>query len=197
LPVARDDIDIVVPGDSGRAKRSGVRVHRSPSLVAAEVTLRHGIPLTSPTRTIADLRKVAAGVALGSVSGRELRKAIRQANVLGLPIGEESGADRTRSDLERNFLWLCRNHRIPPPEVNVSVGRYLVDFLWRGRRLVVETDGYVFHRGKTAFQDDRRRDFELRRLGFDVIRLSERQIEEEPERVAETLAATLGGRRRG
>lgn len=127
----------------------------------------------------------------GAVSPRELRKAIRQANVLGLPIGEESGRDRTRSDLERDFLALCRHHRLPPPEVNVLVGRYLVDFLWRDRRLVVETDSYLYHRGRAAFQDDRDRDLELRRLDYEVLRLSERQVNEEPDRVAGVLSAWL------
>jgi len=105
--------------------------------------------------------------------------------------------ERSRSDLERDFLRLCRRSRLPLPEVNVRIGSYLVDFLWRERRLVVETDGYLYHRGKAAFQDDRSRDLELRRLGFEVIRLSERQVEEEPNRVAETLATTLLGCRPG
>lgn len=99
--------------------------------------------------------------------------------------------DRTRSDLERDFLRLCRRHRLPAPEVNVRIGPHLVDFLWRARWLVVETDFYGFHRGRVAFQDDRGRDLDLRRLGFAVIRLSEKQVDEEPERVAEVLHAAL------
>jgi very-short-patch-repair endonuclease len=118
---------------------------------------------------------------------------MRQANVLGLPVGEESGRDRTRSDLEGDFLQLCRRHRIPPPEVNVRFGRYLVDFLWRERQLIVETDSYLYHGGRAAFQDDRDRDLELKRLGYEVVRLSERQINEEQGWVAKTLAVLLRG----
>ncbi|HSS04297.1 MAG TPA: DUF559 domain-containing protein [Solirubrobacterales bacterium] len=191
LPGCWVPVDVVVAGRSGKARRRGVRVHRPRSLGQADVTLRRGIPVTTPARTIADLRTaIAAGIA-GAISSRELRRVVRQANVLGLPIGEESGRDRTRSDLERDFLRLCRRYGLPLPGVNVRIGPYLVDFLWRECRLVVETDGYVYHRGKAAFQDDRGRDLELRRLGFEVIRLSEQQIEEEPDRVAETLSATL------
>ncbi len=73
----------------------------------------------------------------------------------------------------------------------MHIGRYLVDFLWRERRLVVETDSYLYHRGRAAFQDDRGRDLELKRLGYDVLRLSERQIDEEPDRVGESLAGIL------
>lgn len=120
--------------------------------------------------------------------------------MLGLPIGEQTaigtgqGDDRTRSDLELDFLQLCRRHRLRAPEVNVPIGSYLVDFLWRDRRLIVETDSYVYHRGEEAFQDDRGRDLDLKLCGYEVVRLSERQINEEPNKVAETLAALFRDR---
>jgi very-short-patch-repair endonuclease len=111
--------------------------------------------------------------------------------VLGLPIGSDANHDRTRSDLERDFLRLCRRHRLPAPEVNARIGRFLVDFLWRDRRLIVETDGYRYHRGRQAFEDDRARDLEQRALGYEVIRLSYRQVIDEPGRVAEVLRTAL------
>jgi Protein of unknown function (DUF559) len=197
LQVGTGPADVVIRGDGGKAKRTGICVHRSLSLTSTEVTLRRGIPVTTPARTVLDLRRATSAERLGSVSPRELRRAIRQANVLGLPIDQDGGEGRIRSDLERDFLRLCLRCGLSPPEVNVRIGPYLVDFLWRERRLVVETDGYIYHRGKAAFQDDRSRDLELRRLGFEVMRLSERQVEEEPNRVAETLAAALRSRRRG
>jgi very-short-patch-repair endonuclease len=190
LPLPQAPNDVIVPGTSGRARRPGVRVHRSRSLTLADVTLCRGIPVTTPTRTIADLNRALAAGWPGSVSARDLRKAIRQAGVIGLPIGDEGG-DRTRSDLERDFLRLCRRHRLPRPEVNVPIGPHLIDFLWTDKQLVVETDSYLYHRGKVAFQDDHRRDLDLRRRGYEVIRLSEQQIDDEPGRVAETLVATL------
>jgi very-short-patch-repair endonuclease len=131
----------------------------------------------------------------GAIPDRELRKAIRQANVIGLPISEKDAADRTRGDLEQAFLGICKRHRLPRPEVNVRIGPSLVDFLWQEERLVVETDSYRHHRGRVAFQDDRTRDLELKHLGFDVLRLSERQIDEEGEHVAEVLGAALRERR--
>lgn len=113
------------------------------------------------------------------------------ANVLGLPVDEETRRERTRSDLEQDFLSLCEHHGLPEPQVNVRVGRHLVDFLWRGRMLVVETDGYGSHRGRLAFEEDRGRDLDLRAMGFAVIRVAEKQVEEEPERVAEVVGAAL------
>lgn len=183
--------DVIVVGNGGRKRRAGIRVHRSLSLASGDVTLHRGIPVTTPERTIADLREAISARRSGAIPSRELRKAIRQANVLGLPIGRRDAKVRTRSDLEADFLRLCRRHRLPPPEVNVRIGPYLVDFLWREQRFVVETDSYLYHRGEVAFQDDRARELGLMRRGFEVLRLSELQLDEEPARVAEGLAARL------
>ena len=193
LPLRDGSTDVSVPGDGGRKRRKGIRVHRRLSLLAADVAMHRGIPVTTPVRTISDLRDaVSSRGRRVAVSPKELRRAIRQADVFGLPIGPEIGRDRTRSDLERDFLRLCRRHRLPAPEVNVRIGRHLVDFVWRDRRLIVETDGYRYHRGRAAFEDDRGRDLELRGLGYQVIRLSERQLEEQPCQVAEVLITEFG-----
>jgi very-short-patch-repair endonuclease len=184
-------IDVSIPGYGGKKRRRGVRLHRSLNLLPAQVTLRDGIPVTTPTRTIADLRRVVSGRdRRGLLSPRELRRAIRQAEVRGLPL-EEVESDRTRSDLERAFLRLCRRHGLSTPEVNASVGPHLVDFLWREQKLIVETDGYGYHRGRQAFEDDRARDLDLRERGYGVIRLAEKQVDVEPERIAEVVGAAL------
>ena len=141
--------------------------------------------MTTPARTVADLP--------GALSPRLARRARRQAEVFGPPLGPQHRSDGTRSDLERDFLRLCRAHGLQVPEVNPRIGRWTVDFLWRDRRLVVETDSYLYHRGKVAFEDDHERDLGLRGLGYDVLRLSEKQIAEGGERVAGLLVEALGG----
>jgi very-short-patch-repair endonuclease len=193
LPTKEGPVDISIPENGGKAERRGVRVHRCRTLIPAVVTLRAGIPVTTPARTLADLRKVASRGKRSLVSASELRRAIRQADVLGLPIGDDTSHDRTRSELERRFLCLCRRHGLPSPEVNVRIDRYLVDFLWRDRNLVVETDGYRYHRGRVAFEDDRDRDIELRALGYEVIRLSDRQVRGEQRLVGDVLKTALSG----
>jgi very-short-patch-repair endonuclease len=102
-------------------------------------------------------------------------------------VGSDLAGDRTRSELEQRFLRLCRRHGLQAPEVNVRIDSFLVDFLWRDRRVVVETDGYRYHRGRAAFEDDRVRDLRLRELGYDVIRLSYRQVAGDPSGVAAVL----------
>jgi hypothetical protein len=70
-------------------RRKGIRIHRSRTLTPDLVTRRNNIPVTKPSRTIADLR--------GAVSPKELRRAIRQADVLGLSLELDVESDRTRS----------------------------------------------------------------------------------------------------
>lgn len=183
---------VAVAGRTGRRKREAIEIHRPRLLPSTDVTSQLGIPVTTPARTIADLRRAISMNGTGRVSTKELRRAIREADVLGLPLREPVAHDHTRSDLESAFLRLCQRHRLPQPEVNARVESMLVDFLWRDERLVVETDGYRYHRGRAAFEDDRARDLQLRALGFDVIRLSARQVAEEPKQVALTLRRALG-----
>jgi very-short-patch-repair endonuclease len=192
LPIRDGPTDVLVPGAISKRRRKGIRLHRSRTLQPAHVTLRNGIAVTTPARTIADLRRAVSKPGKpGLISPRELRRAIRQADVLGLSLGDDVENDRTRSDLEEDFLRLCRRFRLPTPEVNVPVGPHLVDFLWREQKLVVETDGYGYHAGRVAFQDDRGRDLDLRARGYAVIRLAERQVNEEPQRVAKVVSAAL------
>jgi very-short-patch-repair endonuclease len=66
-----------------------------------------------------------------------------------------------------------------------------VDFLWRDRCLVVETDGYRFHCGRWAFEGDRAGDVELKLRGYEVVRFTHRQVVDEASRVARTLRLLL------
>ena len=71
------------------------------------------------------------------------------------------GSTMTRSDAEERFLALCREQRLPDPEINVHLEGYEVDFLWRGHGVVVEVDGFAAHGTRAAFERDRTRDSEL------------------------------------
>jgi very-short-patch-repair endonuclease len=175
--------EVSVRTGAGRQRRAGIRLHRRAALAPTDVTRHKGIPVTTPARTVADLP--------GAVPARLARRARRQAEVLGLLLGEIA-SDRTRSDLERDFLRLCRRHALPAPEVNVRIGRWTVDFVWRDERLAVETDSYRWHRGAVAFEDDHARDFDLRRHGYSVRRFTEHQVRERPAHVAADLAEALG-----
>ncbi len=81
------------------------------------------------------------------------------------------------------------------PEVNVWIetedGHLKVDFLWRRERLVVETDGYGFHRSRGSFERDHRRDGLLSLSGWRVQRFTWRQVTREEEQTVRTVRAAL------
>jgi very-short-patch-repair endonuclease len=174
---------VTVPAWNGRKKRPGIQIHRSPSLPKEATTRRDGIAVATPARTLADLRR--------AVPAETLRKATRQAEFLGLALGE-APTDHTRSEPETAFLRLCRRRHLPEPEANVRIGRFTVDFLWRPQRLVVEVDGWAAHRGRQAFEDDHQRDLELHARGLRVLRFTARQIQRDPAVVAVAVRTKLG-----
>jgi very-short-patch-repair endonuclease len=176
-------VDVTVSGDGGRAKRAGIRVHRSATLQADDCTRRMRIPVTTPARTLADLRRF--------IPQPQFAAALREAEFLGLRLDDRVEADHTRSELEGSFLSLCRRHRLPKPAVNARLDRYAVDFLWPAQRLIVEVDGWQAHRTRSAFEMDRARDARLKLLGYEVLRFTWRQVKSDRQGVARTIRGLL------
>lgn len=104
------------------------------------------------------------------------------------------GSTSTRSELQERFLGLCRDASIPQPDVNASLDRYTVDFLWPSQRLIAETDGYASHGTRAAHERDRERDVRLAVLGYLVVRFTYRQVTREPRLVASRLRSLLRNR---
>lgn len=181
-------IDVVLPYVAARRRRVGIRLHRSRSLLPSHVVRRDGIPVTSPARTIDDLRR--------GVSPSEMRTMVRKAEVLGLRTELAPRAESTRSELEDLFLGFCERYGFPAPEVNRMVGKLEVDFTWPDRRVAVETDSYGFHRGAQAYENDHERDLDLRAAGYDVVRLTWRQLTSKPNRCAMAVGDALRNSRR-
>jgi very-short-patch-repair endonuclease len=109
----------------------------------------------------------------------------------------DGGARLTRSEAERALLALLSRARLPLPVCNARIAGLEVDAVWPDRRLVVEVDGFAVHGHRRAFERDRRRDAILRRAGFDVVRLSWRQLVADREATVALLAQLLGPAREG
>jgi hypothetical protein len=212
-PRARVDVSVPL---TRRRSHAGVDVHRTETLLARDVAVGDCIPCTSLARTLLDLAE--------AVPLRRLRRALEQAEVLGLFDGEaladvldrangRRGTGRLRraiaaaaaepgltaSELEERFLDLCRRANIPHPAVNAWVatedGEHLkVDFLWRPERVVAETDGFAFHRSRRAFERDRRRDQLLELAGYRVLRVTWRQVARDPASLEQLLGHLLPSR---
>ena len=207
-PASGAAIHVTVPRSTGRERRAGIRVHRSTRLEPAETTTVRAIPVTGAVRTIIDLAAKLEGRPLEHVLDladqrrlvdfAELRR--RLADHSGRP-GSPSlqavlslytaGSTVTRSEMEERFLGLCDSYGVRRPEVNTRIEGEEVDFAWRDARLIVEVDGYAYHRSPSAFETDRERDVVLAVAGWQVLRFTWTQLTTRPAWVARAVSKRL------
>src|SRR5690348_10726379 len=93
-------------------------------------------------------------------------------------LNQEGGARHTRSWSERRPLSLIREAGLPVPLTNRQLHGFQVDAVWPDVKLVVEVDGYEFHRDRASFENDRARDAMLVAAGYRVIRFTATQLDE-------------------
>jgi very-short-patch-repair endonuclease len=196
---------VEVTATAGRG-RPGITVHEG-GIYKDDRAVVARIPVTSVARTLFDLAEV--------VDERQLGRAFEEADRLNLlhigaledvcarghgrralrPIRqliEEARVPvRTRSDLEERFALFCREHDIVPTATNVEVLGHEVDAFWPRERVIVELDGYAFHRHRAAFERDRSKDIARQVAGYRAIRVTDRRLEGEPDAVAKEIRALL------
>lgn len=195
------EVEVVVPRTAVR-RRSGIRVHRRVDLGPEHRREVSGIPLTDPISTLVDLascvvewrveRAINEADRLDLVNPETLRAAVptlsprpgmaRLRRLLGLDALTSTG-------LERKFLGLVRAAGLPSPETQAWVNGYRVDFYWPDFGLVVETDGWRYHRTPGQQATDYRRDHAHTRDGLTTLRVAESQVRDEPQRLSTTLSA--------
>lgn len=208
VPSGSTLVDVMVIG-SAAGRRRGVRIHRTELVHRSDIRVRAGLPVTSPIRTLIDIAP--------SREPRELERAFDEALVRGLvrlpdlrqrvklgadrrglrPIRElmarETGTTFTRSQAEELFLKLVRQAQLPAPQVNARRHGFELDFFWEAQRVAVEIDGFAFHGTRRAFERDRRRDARLQAAGISTMRVTWRQLRDEPLAVIARLAGALAG----
>jgi Protein of unknown function (DUF559)/Transcriptional regulator, AbiEi antitoxin len=191
---------------SARCSRRGIIVHQARDLTDADRAVKHGIPLTAVARTLVgiagvvpvrtlekavraaerkSLLDVEAALAL-CVPGRRGAEALRE--ILGRDFGPALG---TRSELELRFLELCEGHGLPMPAVNVWVEGLLVDAIWPAQRLIVELDGFEFHRTRADQRRDAERDRRLTLAGYAVLRFGWHDVVGQPGGTAQAILELL------
>jgi very-short-patch-repair endonuclease len=193
-------------GASATRRRLGIRVHRRRSLARGDHATCHGIPVTTPARTLIDIAR--------ELSESALERAVNEADALGL-VDPESlrselearrGMDGTPalrrvldrstftlidSELERRFILLIRRAGLPPPLTQARVNGFRVDFFWPDQGLVVETDGLRYHRTPGQQARDRLRDQVHIAAGLTALRFTHSQVRFDPRRVVETLRSVV------
>ena len=72
--------------------------------------------------------------------------------MLGLVIPDDDRfPEFTRSEAERRLKALCKAARLPLPRTNARVAGWEVDAYWPAQRLIVEVDGYRYHRTRRRY----------------------------------------------
>jgi hypothetical protein len=198
--------ELSVPSDRGRA---GMVVHRlTVPLHPRDVRRRHGLRVTSPERTALDmaarldareLTRLVDDMLHGELTRGKLAQVIarypRHPGAHALQPHAEAARNPSRSDFELEFLAFCAEHDLPAPLLNVPVLGREADAFFPAERVVVECDGWRFHRDRATFESDRDRDAD--RLVADIltVRVTKRRLRITPEREAQRLRQILARRR--
>jgi very-short-patch-repair endonuclease len=198
-------IDVTVPRNA--KPRGGTRVH----VARVERVMKDGFPITTVTRTLIDLAGVLPIGRLRDAFEHAERLRLLDANRVSEEMHGRRGAKKIRvvlaeceapepakNELERALRALCREYGIPLPSQNVVLLGYEVDAFW-APSLVVELDGWEWHKTRRAFEEDRRRAAVLEAAGYRVLRFTWRQLKQERAAVAAAIRSgcpRAGGRGR-
>lgn len=207
LAAASGPVDVLVRGGSARSP-AGVQVHRTRNLGAADVRIRHGLPVTSPARTLLDQADgssdrqielafnellVQHQLRVGDLTELLRRSNGRQGIGILKALVDSHGAPKiSRSEAEKRVLALLRAAQLPAPRTNVPLLGFEVDFFWPDHRFVLEFDSFQFHSTQRALERDRSKDGILIAAGYVPMRITWRELRDEPYAVIARIAATLG-----
>jgi hypothetical protein len=210
---SRGPVEVLRRSGGQRSPRPDIRLHQTRRLPQDDIHFEDGIPVTTVERALLDMA--------GRLNARQLERVLAVADrsellrwdVLRRKVERGRGrrgiarlrrvaaamdprAADALSPLEVDFLALCREHSLPIPQVNVLVEGCLVDFLWPGQRLVVETDGYTYHRDRAAFERDHERTVRLTAAGYEVHRATRLMLHRDPAPFLQLVRRQLRARRR-
>lgn len=193
------------------ASREGIRVHQIKAIDRRELRHHDGLWVSTPARAVLEIAATATekelaaaideGLARRMFTPRELGEVLarnrpcRGAARLAQILGDPTATAVSRSKREKRLLRLIRDAGLPMPETNVPFGRFELDFYWPRERLVVEVDGYNFHRGPGAFGRDREKELAVRAAGLDMVRVTGDHVLKRPWMVLATIAGELARRR--
>jgi very-short-patch-repair endonuclease len=205
-----DELAEVTCARGRRARREGVVAREAP-VADDERTAVDGIPVTSPFRTVFDLASVLDLRGLERVwheaEVRELRDRVSLPMLLERYPGRRGSRNLrsllespepvgfTRNDFEEALVALVDSRGIQRPRMNADLamrGRFFqIDALWEAERVAVELDSRSVHGTNRNFESDKLRDRILLAEGWRTIRVTWRQLQDEPDEVAADLRKAL------
>jgi hypothetical protein len=192
----------------GNPHPRGITVHRSAALTRRDLRVQLEIRATSPARTILDC---AAGLD-GRARTRTVNDALHTPFLTQAQLADvrhrfpthpgarlldeflDPGQGATRSPFEDDFIAFCVRFGLPRPVTNTFVAGYEADAVFPEHRLIVELDGWEFHRQRDAFESDRDRDADTLRARYATVRITKLRLTRTPAAEAPRLHDILAGR---
>ena len=190
---------------AGDRRPRGILTHRCPSLKRRDIRRQLRVPVTSPARTILDIApRLTAKQRTRLVNDARrdgylhpdsftdilARNPYHPGTKLLTPFADTS-TNPTRSPFEDEFLAFVQRYGLPTPQINVIVNGREVDAYFPDAKLIVEADGWDFHKDREAFEDDRERDAENLRHGLKTLRITKQRMTQTPDREAARLNEIL------
>jgi len=209
-PEGRGPVDVTTRRHSGSA-REGIRARVRPHLSGRDVTERHGIPATTPVRTMIDRATELTPNRLERMVNEADKRDLIDPEALRDALDDYTGElgvkplrtllDRltfrlSDTELEVLFRPIAARAGLPTPHTKEIVN-YEVDFYWPALGLVVETDGWRYHRTASAQTRDALRDQTHTASGLTTLRFSHYQVAYESEHVLRILTKTAANLQRG
>lgn len=208
-----DVAEVLVPTGTNHRPQHG-RLHQSRTLPAHHTTVTQGVPVITPARLVVELaartsprrveraaeNAIAASIltpdALASVVSELAGRGRRGSTLLRTLVeGIAPGYVPPASELEARFRDLVRSAGIGGGVTQVDVGgeewEGRVDVAFPAAKLVVELDSRRWHQSRSAMESDRRRDNALVMAGWRVVRITWRQILDDPVGVVALLRSLL------
>ena len=204
------EIEVEVTRPRAFRGRPGIRAHRA-VLLADEVGLVDGIPVTSPFRTAFDvaalgeraavehllheikLRRTTDPVSFEELLLRYPRK--RGAGLLSAVRASKAPVGVPRNEFEQSFVAFLDEHGLPRPAINAPLALrdrfFEIDALWRPQRLAAELDSRQIHDTDDGFESDRERDRILLTEGWRTTRITWRQLRDTRAALAADLRVLL------
>ena len=205
IPAPPRLVELGVP--YSRTTPPGIALHQPSALRPGDIVHNGRFRTTSVPRTLLDLaaryQQPALLTALAEAEFQhdlrpdEIMRILRRghpgsANLRAALDEHAPGHGRAKSRLERRFRALLIRHGIELPERNQPLGPYIVDCVWRDRRVVVELDGRQHARPHQADSDDDR-DLWLRRHRYVLRRYGTKQVDGQPRAVIADLLDAFSG----
>ena len=187
---------------SVRRRRPGVRVHRSRTLAATDVTRQYGIPVTTAARAILDVASRLSDAELIQIVSDARRAGRLGPTALHRLLATSVRAARlidpeqapSESIFMAMFLLFLKRHRLPIPLTEYWFHGFRVDAIYPAHRLIIELDSWEFHSNPLQFERDRMRDAVAIKYRHDTLRITWKRMTEHPRQLAGELRALLADR---